>query len=120
MNTVVRRVAKLEEQFGTVDSKPPILIVVSRVERRLTLDQERCIEILGECGTLPTGPAAGIVNLLEVPKGLSAKETERYLRENASEICGCRRQAHASRDSNNPQEWRLKRHPAQSGDRYRY
>jgi hypothetical protein len=50
-----------------------------------------------------------------IPKGLSAKETERYLRENASKICGCRRQAHASRDSNNPQEWRLKRHPAQIG-----
>jgi hypothetical protein len=37
MNTVVRRIAKLEGQFVTVDSKPPILIVVSRVERRLTL-----------------------------------------------------------------------------------
>jgi len=71
--------------------------VISRVERRLALDQDRCIEILGECAVLPAGPAVGVVNLLEVPKGLNAKETERYLRENAAAICGFRGQADASR-----------------------
>ena len=92
-----RRIAKLEEQFGTVAGKPPILFVISRVERRLALDRERCIEILGECGTLPTGHGFAVVNLLNVPRGLNAKETEKYLREHAAEICGFRGQAHALR-----------------------
>jgi hypothetical protein len=30
----------------------------------------------------------GVVNLGRMPKGLNAKETESYLRENGSEICG--------------------------------
>ena len=83
-----RRIAKLEEQFGTVAGKPPTLFVVSSVGCRLTLDRDRCIEILGECGVLPTGPTFGVVDLLNVPKGLNAKETEKYLRDHAAEICG--------------------------------
>ena len=68
--------------------KPPILFVVSSVGCRLALDRERCIEILGECGVLPTGPTFGVVDLLNVPKGLNAKEIEKYLRDHAAEICG--------------------------------
>ena len=87
----VRRVAKLEKQFGTVAGKPPILFVVSSVGCRLALDRDRCIEILCECGVLPrvlpTGPTFGIVNLLEVPKGLNAKEAERYLRDLEGKRC---------------------------------
>ena len=49
----VRRIAKLEKQFGTVESEPPLLLVVSRVECRIALDEDRCIEILRECGVLP-------------------------------------------------------------------
>ena len=33
----VRRIAKLEKQFGTVESEPPLLLVVSRVECRIAL-----------------------------------------------------------------------------------
>ena len=68
-----RRIAKLEKQFGTVESEPPLLLVVSRVECRVALDKDRCIEILGECGVLPTGPTLGVVNLRNVPKGLNPK-----------------------------------------------
>ena len=74
-----------------------MLFVVSSVGCRLTLDRDRCIEILGECGVLPTGPTFGVVDLLNVPKDLSAKETEKYLRDHAVEICGFRGQAHALR-----------------------
>jgi hypothetical protein len=97
VKTVVRRIAKLEDQFGTVPGKPPLLFVVSAVECRIALDEDRCIEILGECGTLPAGPSLSIVNLLDLPMGLNAKETERYLRENAAAICNCRGQADAGR-----------------------
>lgn len=89
----VRRIAKLEKQFGTVESEPPLLLVVS--SGSLALDEDRCIEILGECGFLPTGPVFAAVSLCRIPKGLNAKETERYLRENGSNIC--RGQGDASR-----------------------
>jgi hypothetical protein len=84
----VRRIAKLEKQFGTVESESPLLLVVSRIGCPLALDEDRCVEILGESGFLPRGPAMGVVNLGRMPKGLNAKETESYLRENGSEICG--------------------------------
>jgi hypothetical protein len=29
----------------------------------------RCIEILRECGHLPTGPGFGMVNFCEIPEG---------------------------------------------------
>lgn len=38
------------------------------------------IQILDECGFLPTGPV-GLVNLLDIPEGLNAQQTERFLRE---------------------------------------
>jgi len=53
----------------------------------LALDQDTCIEILGECGFLPTAPI-GVVNLLEIPDGLNAEELERLLREKGAETRG--------------------------------
>jgi hypothetical protein len=32
----------------------------------------------------------GIVNFLDIPEGLNAEQTERFLREHAAEICGVR------------------------------
>jgi hypothetical protein len=46
--------------------------------------QDRCIQILDEYGFLPTDPV-GLVNLCQLPDGLSAKGLERYLRENGAE-----------------------------------
>jgi hypothetical protein len=46
-------IAKLEDRFCPVDSG--ILLVVSKVYRRLALDADRCIEILRESEHLPTG-----------------------------------------------------------------
>jgi hypothetical protein len=82
-----RRLRKLERQFGFVDEKKRILPVACRAGWGLALDQETCIQILGECGYLPTGPI-GVVNLRQIPEGLNAKETEGFLRANGVEICG--------------------------------
>ena len=90
MKTVARRIAKLEDQFGTAERESPVLLVMSCVWRELALAQDRCIEILRECRHLPTGPGFGIVNLCEIPDGLNAQELERYLREHGAEICGSR------------------------------
>ena len=90
MRTVTRRIARLEDQFGTAQGKPPHLLVFAAVASELALDEDRCIEILRECGHLPTGPGLGIVNLYEIPDGLNAQQLERYLRRDGAEIRGFR------------------------------
>jgi hypothetical protein len=86
MRTVTRRIAKLEDQFGTAQGKPPHLLVFTAAASELALDEDRCIEILRECGHLPTGPGFGIVNLWETPDGLNAQELERYLRKHGAAL----------------------------------
>src|ERR1700732_3245542 len=88
MNALARRVRRLENQFAPVHGKR-LLLVVSHAGWGPALDQDTCIEILGECGFLPTG-TLGLVNFGKIPKGLNAKETERFLRELGAEICGIR------------------------------
>jgi hypothetical protein len=58
MTAVTRRIAKLEEQFGTVAGKPRIQIILSYSGWGLALDEDTCIQILGEEGFLPTSGAA--------------------------------------------------------------
>jgi hypothetical protein len=89
MKTIDRRIRKLEDRFGLAAGKPPLLIVVTLAAKKLALDQDRCVQILGECGFLPKGPV-GVVHLGKIPNGLDAKETERFLRANGAEICGLR------------------------------
>jgi hypothetical protein len=91
MRGVTRRIARLERDFGTVDGRPRIRLIVGRADREPALDQDRCIEILDECGHLPTGPEICLVVLGNIPEGLSAAETERYLREHGADLCGGRR-----------------------------
>jgi hypothetical protein len=88
MKTIHRRIRKLEDRF--CPAEPGWLLVVSCVWRELALDQDRCIEILRECGHLPTSPGFGIVNFCEIPEGLNAEELERYLRRDGAETRGFR------------------------------
>ena len=90
MKTVTRRIAKLEDQFGTAQRGTPVLLVMSAAARELALDEHRCIEILRECGHLPAGPGFGIVYLYEIPDGLNAQELETYLRKDYAEAHGFR------------------------------
>ena len=87
MKTVTRRIGKLEDTFRPGNGKPQLLLVVTAAGKELALDQDRCIQILRECGFLPTGPV-GLVNLGEIPNGLDAEELERYLREQGAETLG--------------------------------
>jgi hypothetical protein len=66
MKTIYRRIRKLEDRISP--ERPPHLV----------------LQILGECGFLPTN-TAGVVGLLDVPDDLSAKELEKYLREHGAE-----------------------------------
>jgi hypothetical protein len=89
MRTVTRRIGKLEDSFRPGNGKPLLLLVVTAAGKRLALDQDRCIQILRECGFLPTGPV-GLVNLSGIPDGLNAEELERYLQEDGAETRGLR------------------------------
>ena len=89
MRIVARRIGKLEDRFWPGNGKPPLLLVVCNAGWGLALDQEACIQILRECGFLPTGPV-GLVNLGRIPDGLNAEELERYLREGGAETRGFR------------------------------
>src|SRR5580692_9804502 len=81
MTTITRRFCKLEDQFGTGNRKPRLLLVACKAGWGLALDMDAWIQVLGECGSLPTGPV-GLMNLLSIPDGLNAEQTERFLREN--------------------------------------
>ena len=87
MRTVSRRIEKLEDRLRPGNGKPPLLLIVTAAEKMLALDQDRCVQILGECGFLPTAPI-GLVNLAEIPAGLDAEELERYLRKHGAETRG--------------------------------
>jgi len=62
-----------------------LLIVTSCVT--LALDSDTCFRILQECGFVPTGGIV-LVNLLKIPPGLNAEETQAYLRKYGAELCG--------------------------------
>lgn len=86
MKTIDRRIGQLEDRLWPGKGKPPLLLVLCQAGWRLALDQDRCLQILDECGLLPAG-AIGVVNLLQIPDGLNAEELERFLRENGAEAC---------------------------------
>jgi len=89
VRTIARRLQKLERGFGLGPEPEQLLVVVTAADRGLALDQDRCIEILRECGFLPTGPV-GVVNLGDIPQGLNADQLERFLRKDGAETCGLR------------------------------
>jgi hypothetical protein len=66
MRTVLRRIAKLEDQLAPAEGKG-ILAVVSHAGWGLALDEDRCMQILRECGHLPTGKGFSVVFLCDIP-----------------------------------------------------
>jgi hypothetical protein len=90
MRPVTSRIGKLEDTFLPGKGKPQLLLVMIAAGNDLALDQDRCIQILRECGFLPSG-SVGLVNLLGVPHGLNADELERFLREHGEETRGLNR-----------------------------
>lgn len=80
MTTMDRRLSKLEDQFGTGSRKPWLLLVLCQAGWGLALDMDTCIQILDECGFLPSVPV-GLVNFMNIPKGMNAEQTERFLQE---------------------------------------
>jgi len=77
MKTVTRRIGKLEDTFRPGNGEPLLLLVVTAAEKRLALDHSRCVQILRECGFLPTGPV-GVVNLAAIPNDRMQRSWKRF------------------------------------------
>ena len=88
MSAISSRLNKLEHKFGMAPGDR-ILMIVTASATKLGLDEDTCVEILDEAGFLATHGIAS-VDLLQIPSGLSATETKRYLLKNGAEICGSR------------------------------
>jgi hypothetical protein len=89
MKSIDGRLRKLEDRFGIAENKPRYVVTLDGAGSKRALSNDNCIQILDEAGFLHTG-GFGLVDLTKIPNGLSAKETERFLRENGAQLCGSR------------------------------
>src|SRR5271155_4971437 len=89
MRAVDSRLSKLEQRFGIARTTPRYLIILLHRFDDPQLGPgpagETYIKILDEAGFLPTaGFGIGMVDLDRIPRGLSAKEAERFVREHGA------------------------------------
>jgi hypothetical protein len=87
MKDIDSRIRRLQRQLCPDHGQPQRIWVVIKAGYGLALDQDRCIEILDDCGFLPTS-RFGVVYLCGIQDGLNAKELEQHLRKNGAAICG--------------------------------
>jgi hypothetical protein len=89
MKSIDGRLRKLEDRFGIAKNKARYVVTLDGAGSKRALSNDNCIQILDEAGLLHTG-GFGVVDLTQIPNGLSAKETEKFLREHGTQLCGSR------------------------------
>ena len=52
MKSVIRRIVRLEDRFAPHQEKKPFLMVYTRSDCKLAMDNDTCVQILWECGFL--------------------------------------------------------------------
>ena len=87
MRTIQRRLRRVEEQLGLSGKSSGTRVIVSGATRNPVPDNDTCVKILEECGYLRDTGGYSMVRLIDIPDGLDAKETERFLRERGAELC---------------------------------
>jgi hypothetical protein len=85
MRAISRRLTKLEHKFGMVHGDR-LLMIATTSAKSLALDNDTCVRILDEAGFLHT-TGMGLVKLMDIPTGLNAEQTEKFLREEGFKIC---------------------------------
>jgi len=85
MRSIDGRLSKLEHRYGLSQKEPRLLIVASDYLKR-AIDDDACVKILDEAGFLHTTGIV-LVNLMDIPTGLNAERTEKFLREEGFKIC---------------------------------
>jgi hypothetical protein len=79
------RVNKLECKFGIAGHEQKYVVVLT--DRNIgDAEQDTYVQILDDAGFLPSA-GFGMVDLTVIPRGLSTKEEEKFVRENATELC---------------------------------
>ena len=101
MKSVTRRVTNLETKFGVTGGKPGIILIVSVAGRRGPLSDETCMQMITECGLLPTGPGVHILNLTNLPRHLNPEEFRKFLRKHGAEATRLRPRT----ETHNPADW---------------
>jgi hypothetical protein len=87
MKAIDSRIRRLQDRLCPDHGQEQRFWVTILPGQKFALDRDRCIEILGECGFLPTVRFV-VLNFMNIPYGLTAKELEQYLRKNGAQICG--------------------------------
>jgi len=88
MKSIDGRLSKLEHRLGIAHSGPRFLVIL--IEGGVGSSEDAYIKILSEAGFLPAAGGVRIVDFNVIPRGLNAKEEERFVRENGARICGSR------------------------------
>jgi len=87
MKAIDSRIRRLQRQLCPDEGQPQRIWVTVLAGQEFALDQDRCIEILRECGFLPSSRFV-VLHFFGIPHGLNAKELEQYLRRHGAQICG--------------------------------
>jgi hypothetical protein len=87
MKAIDSRIRRLQHQLCPDVGQEPRFWVSVIFGREFALDQDKCIEILGEGGFLPK-TRFGVLHFSGIPDGLDARGLEKYLRINGAKICG--------------------------------
>ena len=89
MKSIHGRLSKLEHRFGIADDRDRFIVILAGAGSERAISDDRCIQILDEAGLLHSS-GFGVVDLTLIPNGLSAKETERFLRESGIQLSASR------------------------------
>jgi len=87
MKAIHSRIRRLQQQLCLDEGQPQHIWMTVIYGQQFALDRDRCIEILRECGFLPSSRFV-VLHFFGIPGGLNAKELEQYLRTNGAQICG--------------------------------
>ena len=89
MKSIDGRLNKLEHRYGIADDKPRFVLILDGAGSERAISDDHCIQILDEAGLLHSS-GFGVVDLTQIPNGLSDKETERFLRESGVQLSASR------------------------------
>jgi hypothetical protein len=89
MRAIANRIGKLGHRFGMAENEPRFLLIVTGAGSPPDSLHDEYVKILDEAGFLEKSGFCKIDFTL-LPRGLTVKETKRFLRENGDRICGAR------------------------------
>jgi len=85
MKNIDGRLNNLERKFGIAGNEEKYVMILT--DRDIEdAKQDAYVQILYDGGFLPTR-GFGSVDLTLIPRGLSAQEEEKFVRENGAELC---------------------------------